>query len=756
MEVDPHTGLEYKLSQIIEAHTNDVKALSSTETGALVSCSRDDYVRMFVEKEHGFTKYFEVNNRMIVNSIDVYHTPNGSILIFCGRKDGSIAAFDPEMQDPQFVLTEHSLNVCTLKVSQENAQLISGGWDSRAIVFDLNNLIFGKNSKLFALEGHKNSIWAVDFVPGHQNHFLTASADKTINLWRENRVITTFTGHTDVVRCLLVLNSECFLSAANDSTLRFWNIRTGKCERTIEATTGEFIYSMTRVQLPDTRQLIVTSGEYGFVEFFGYEGEKDLTYAQVLRTPAVSLWSIRALPNGDLAVAANDGNIYIFTANHERFASASILETFDASVAAKIKKDAELKAEQNKDTVTIKVSLDDGAPTTEFKYKKGTDPADAAANFIREYNLPYSYLDDITEYIKANVPEARNYSAYKSTNGSSAGGDPFTSAGRYIPGSQQQPMETGFQDPLTGGGRYVPGGHESTTNTLLPNSLAPADKRRPRSDLVPVRKIYTFGYEGASAKAQEALKSANASVSNDLVLEDPLIESLFEIMNGEFTANEIHILALEKALQWPLECIVPVLDVFRLSLLNETINEYFCSVHGEKRGKQTLERIFAILVSEPLPPVRIFICRSLANAAKHQFGQEMLLTHVSQLSDLVTQQILLPGSKAPLQLAASCCLANVAMLLLRQTEKGVCAELGPREDVLRSIIKFAEKVLSFGDICELALQRFLQTIVTLMWGDQMVIEMGKKRGIDDIVMRIKDAVSSEDSKNIARDIYAMQ
>lgn len=295
---------------------------------------------------------------------------------------------------------------------------------------------------------------------------------------------------------------------------------------------------MTRVQLPDTRQLIVTSGECGFVEFFGYEGEKDLTYAQVLRTPAVSLWSIRALPNGDLAVAAkwvlkfnnlksypifSDGNIYIFTANHERFASASILETFDASVAAKIKKDAELKAEQNKDTVTIKVSLDDGAPTTEFKYKKGTDPADAAANFIREYNLPYSYLDDITEYIKANVPEARNYSAYKSTNGSSAGGDPFTSAGRYIPGSQQQPMETGFQDPLTGGGRYVPGGHESTTNTLLPNSLAPADKRRPRSDLVPVRKIYTFGYEGASAKAQEALKNANASVSNDLVLEDPLV-----------------------------------------------------------------------------------------------------------------------------------------------------------------------------------------------------------------------------------------
>ena len=42
-----------------------------------------------------------------------------------------------------------------------------------------------------------------------------------------------------------------------------------------------------------------------------------------------------------------------------------------------------------------------------------------------------------------------------------------------------------------------------------------------------------------------------------------------------------------------------------------------------------------------------------------------------------------------------------------------------------------------------------------MWGDSTVIEMGKKRGVDQIVIRIKDAVATEESKNIARDIYAM-
>jgi hypothetical protein len=42
-----------------------------------------------------------------------------------------------------------------------------------------------------------------------------------------------------------------------------------------------------------------------------------------------------------------------------------------------------------------------------------------------------------------------------------------------------------------------------------------------------------------------------------------------------------------------------------------------------------------------------------------------------------------------------------------------------------------------------------------MWGDTTIIDMSKSRGIDKIVMRIKDAVQTEDSKNIARDIYAM-
>jgi hypothetical protein len=52
MEVDSPQDqkVEYKLSRIIPAHSNDVKALAVTEVGAIVSASRDEWVRMFVNK----------------------------------------------------------------------------------------------------------------------------------------------------------------------------------------------------------------------------------------------------------------------------------------------------------------------------------------------------------------------------------------------------------------------------------------------------------------------------------------------------------------------------------------------------------------------------------------------------------------------------------------------------------------------------------------------------------------------------------
>ncbi|KAI6181928.1 hypothetical protein M3Y98_00882200 [Aphelenchoides besseyi] len=636
----------YKLSRIIQAHTNDVKCITTTVSGAIISGSRDERVKLFVERGGNFIESVALNNQMAVNAVAFMICPDGSSLIFCGRKDGTIAIYQDAEAKPQHLLRAHTANVCVLQISDEFHQLITGSWDHKSMVYDLDALLAGHNPE----------------------------------------------------------------------------------------------------------DLIVNCGENGVLEVWQLNtAELTLKPHQIVQTPASSLWAVRVLAGGDVALGASNGYIYIFSLNPDREASADVLEVFEANIQAKLRMDAETKAKNDGDVVTIKVGLDDGAPKLDLKYKKGTDPTAAAEQFVSENNLPISYVNEISEFIKMNVPEARNYSTI--SDGLTAPADPFTGSGRYVP-AQLDSSGQSAADPFTGGNRYVPG-RSNGSEALIPNSMAQADKRRPRSELVPLRSYYVFGYESVGQKAQEALKAANTQVEPDAMLEEPLLESLFEILaNEQYTPTEIHIMALEKGLmQWPMGSIVPILDVFRLALLNPSINEYF--FQEGCHGLNTLHRLSSFLISEPLPPVRILICRSLANAAKHEPGRIMLQQSLSELSTLIINQLVAENQKPALQLASSSCLANIALILLRQTEKGQCAELGPREDVLRSIIKSTEALLSFGDFSEAALVRLLQAIVTLMWGDATVIGLGKQRGISEISTKIKDAVQSDEAKAIARDIYVM-
>ena len=54
----------------------------------------------------------------------------------------------------------------------------------------------------------------------------------------------------------------------------------------------------------------------------------------------------------------------------------------------------------------------------------------------------------------------------------------------------------------------------------------------------------------------------------------------------------------------PLEALVPVLDIFRLALLNRQLNKIYCDMIGEEgrspRGSETLQKLNALLVSSSI------------------------------------------------------------------------------------------------------------------------------------------------------------
>jgi WD40 repeat protein len=66
-----------------------------------------------------------------------------------------------------------------------------------------------------------NSRWTVQLSGGQ---LVSCSKDKTLRFWNINTGVTekVLTGHTDYVRCLLLLNDDRVVSGSDDNTMRIW------------------------------------------------------------------------------------------------------------------------------------------------------------------------------------------------------------------------------------------------------------------------------------------------------------------------------------------------------------------------------------------------------------------------------------------------------------------------------------------------------------------------------------------------------
>lgn len=137
---------------------------------------------------------------------------------------------------------------------------------------------------------------------------MTASADKSIKLWKSGVAINTLTGHTDTVRGLAVISRSEFISTSNDATVRRWN-SSGDCLGTYHG--QENIH---RISLLDGSRW-VTSGEDQFLRIW-----VDNEVVQTISLPAISV-SVAVLASGDIAAATNDGCVRTFSSDPSRQAS---------------------------------------------------------------------------------------------------------------------------------------------------------------------------------------------------------------------------------------------------------------------------------------------------------------------------------------------------------------------------------------------------------------------------------------------------
>ncbi|PRQ73969.1 hypothetical protein AAT19DRAFT_15536 [Rhodotorula toruloides] len=221
---------------------------------------------------------------------------------------------------PVQTLLGHAHNVCALHASRDGKRMVSASWDGTARVWRRRKAQEGHEEEgegewmcERVLADHGAAVWDVLMLEeGGGESILTACADSRIRLFEGDKLRHLFKGHEGPVRSLCVLlpeeaDSTMFASGSNDGTIRLWDWRTGHA-LSILGQQGSFVYSLTAIPSLAGGGL-ASSGEDGIIKIWNEKGKEE----QQVLVPALSVWTLATLPNGDLACGCSDHMIWIFT-----------------------------------------------------------------------------------------------------------------------------------------------------------------------------------------------------------------------------------------------------------------------------------------------------------------------------------------------------------------------------------------------------------------------------------------------------------
>lgn len=507
----------YKLRSVLSGHSMDVKYVSVVPEppGSIITASRDKTARLWYPHEdmsYSVRKVFKGHPKYV--SCVAYSAPteeHPSGLIYTGCQDGKIRGYLPDLEEPFFQLDGHAENVTSIFVGTFGT-MISGSWDKTAKVW------VGRKCSM-TLAGHQAAVWAVAILP-EVGIMVTAGADKTVRLWKTGKLVNTLTGHTDAVRGIAVVSKDEFLTCSNDASVRRWTPG-GECTGTYFGHQN-YIYSISL--MPNGIDW-ATSGEDRTVRIW----EKN-EVVQTIYLPAISVWSVCALNNGDVAASTSDGMVRVFSKDPSRQASQDIQEVFKeeiskCSLAAQQelggvklsdlpgpealyepgKKDGQTKMVRTGDKVAVHswdMSTQQWTKVGDVMGASGGSEAESGKKLYmgKEYDfvfdieidepkstlkLPYNVTEDpwmvaqkfIHDHGMSQVylDEIANHIVNNTKGqilGVGAGGsaDPLTGGAAYTPSgvSSGAAMMGGSSDPFTGSGAYTSGSGGVSTGTSNP------------------------------------------------------------------------------------------------------------------------------------------------------------------------------------------------------------------------------------------------------------------------------------------------
>ena len=716
----------FHLHRVLVGHTQDVRALATSPSGAVVSGSRDASIRVWAEvgnessvlKGHG--DYVSALALSPIDDTIVSGSRDNTVRLWTKASSGEYA-LGTVLSGHEYQVTGVTMIDDVTGAAKERV-LASTSVDGSIRLWKVGEGMTSVSQSDAELREHEGPVLCCCSFGNDSGERLlvTGSGDCTMRLWKMHvdgtggsvsAVRTTvFHGHTDTVRSVAYIPSLAMIvSGSHDTFVKVWTVD-GSCLTTMEGH-GALVFSVAS-SLDGT--LVASGSEDNTARVWSIDG----SCKQVIRHPGC-VWAVAFLPNGDLVTGCADGAVRVWSTDGGRVADADVVAAYEASLAEKDLAGtggstiqtggghaSGQKMKMHDPSILCEPGQHDGQTivVNEGSFGMVYSWNQQAGDWERVGEVVMEGADDWDFNFDVDIADDRPKLKLKAN----AGDDAYAVADRFIaenalPTSYREQIAQflitntngavninvdssgAYADPLTGAGAYVPspstGGAGRPSNSQ-PNPTTNVDpftgSALVSSGLLPMKGYTLFSTPLASDSALAKLRELNPSAPEATISSDEAWEQVRALTHDGRDPTSP---AIQKILaSWPLEAIFPVLDAYRALLttpqgrlsLTDAVRTIGPSPPQGSLGA-VLESVF--VGDQPASnPTRIVSLRLLSNLFDVELIPVVIAPQLDYLLNLVKGTIEHIGTKG-IAIAYTTLLMNAAVYLQKVTRATAATSL---------------------------------------------------------------------------------
>jgi len=243
-----------KIKTVTTNATNGFIAVSSYLDDSFITADRDRTVQIWDSKYFclKLSESFQSDN---VLSLSFFNTN----YLLSGHSDGKIKVMTLNPIKVNFTLMEHKSDVtCITNINDQS--FASGSSDKTIIIWDfnfkpiinlnkqsskVNAIVYLSNNYLISsskdnfiyiyktrdiqlvneFQAHSEAVYDLEILDDKSQLFATCSADKSIKIWNDSKLIANLTGHNDYVYSLVYSSfNKLLISGSRDRSIKLWKV----------------------------------------------------------------------------------------------------------------------------------------------------------------------------------------------------------------------------------------------------------------------------------------------------------------------------------------------------------------------------------------------------------------------------------------------------------------------------------------------------------------------------------------------------